>query len=319
MFLKINLRPVSLAMSALVLISSFFWGIFFPDYMNNTEKVTEIPGLNEGFVPQGSTKFEDEDIYVICGYTESADASRIYLIGHDETRVIFLNKQNGEVYSGHAGGITVSGDYVYISNAHKLFVLDKKELLNAGDKETLSFTGSVDVPCNSSFCSCDGNRIYVGEYHAKDYETDESHTMKTPDGSEYQALVFGYDVNADEPFGIASSPSVAYSVCDKVQGFAVTPDSKAVLSVSGGMITSKLKKYDINGESDYEFVLNGQSIPLYYLDSFRFEKEMTIPRMSEDLECCNGKILVAFEAGSSKFISRFVPFCEKHQVLINVD
>jgi hypothetical protein len=197
--------------------------------------------------------------------------------------------------------------------------MKKSDITGAKDGDKVKFIGSVPVPVNSSFCSCDGKTLYVGEYHADGYDTDDSHILETPDGSKYEALVFGYAINPDLEFGIdMSAPVSAWSVCDKVQGFAVTPEGRAVCSVSGGTLTSKLRIYDMSGSSEGEFELDGQKIPLYYLDSKRASGEMTIPRMSEDLECVDGKILVAFEAGAKKFVSGILPFAEKRAVLISV-
>ncbi|MBR0112596.1 MAG: hypothetical protein IJM02_02515 [Clostridia bacterium] len=301
------------------ILTAFIWGIFYPDYAAHSEKVTDIPGLSEGFVPQGSTYLDEEDTYLICGYMDDDTSSRIYAIKDGETRKIILQRQDGSVYAGHAGGITCAGDYIYISNAEKLFILKRSDVTSTQDGGTVAFTGSVPVPCRSSFCSCDGDTLYVGEYHADGYETDESHIIKTPDGSEYQALVFGYRITPDAEFGIdMSAPCAAWSVCDEVQGFAVLPGGRAVLSTSAGFKNSKLKVYDATGESEGEFDLDGVKVPLFYLDSGRFEKEMTIPRMSEDLECVNGKILVGFEAGAKKFAYGIVPFSEKKSVLVEL-
>ena len=315
-----TLKKITSFAAALSLISSFIWGIFYPDYKKNSEIIADIPGLSEGFVPQGSTCFEDENTFVICGYMDDEESpSRVYTVKDGEVKKIILRRQDGSVYAGHAGGITCAGEYVYVSNAEKLFVLRKSDVTGANDGDTVSFIGSVPVPCRSSFCSCDGSILYVGEYHADGYETDESHILKTPDGSEYHALVFGYSINPDEEFGIdMSAPVATWSVCDMVQGFAATPDGRAALSISGGAANSKLKVYDIKGEKDGEFELDGVKIPLFYLDSGRFSREMIIPRMSEDLECVNGRILAGFEAGAKKFFFGIAPFSEKHIVLIEI-
>ncbi len=317
---RANLRKGISVAAAIAVISSFIWGIFYPDYTKHSAKIAEIPGLSEGFVPQGSTYLEDEDTFVLCGYMDDeVSSSRIYTIHDGDVRKILLENRDGSVYAGHAGGITCAGDFVYISNAEKLFILKKSDVTAAKDGDKVSFAGSVSVPCRSSFCSSDGKMLYVGEYHADGYETHESHIIKTPDGSEYQALVFGYATDPDAEFGIdTDSPAAAWSVCDKVQGFAVTPDGRAVLSISGGAMSSKLKAYDTAGEADSKYELDGKDIPLYYLDSSRFNTEMTIPRMSEDLECVYGRILVGFEAGAKKFFFGIAPFTEKHIVLIEI-
>ena len=45
---------------------------------------------------------------------------------------------------------------------------------------------------------------------------------------------------------------------------------------------------------------------------------MTIPRMSEDIEFVDGKILIAYEAAAKKFVSGILPFSEKRMMLVSV-
>ena len=317
---KTNTAPLAVFAAVITFISSFFWGIFYPEYSKKAEPVTDIPGLDTAFVPQGSTYFADEDMFVFCGYMSDDTPSRIYTVSEDEVRMITLRREDGSEYGGHAGGITCAGEFVYISNASKLFIMKKDDVLNAKDGDTVTFIGSVPVPCNSSFCSCDGKTLYVGEYHADGYETDETHAITTPDGSRYQALIFGYAISPESEYGLNMfAPVAAWSVCDKVQGFAVTPEGKGVCSISAGASNSEFRFYDMSGKADGEFEINGVKIPLFYLDSGREAGKMTLPRMSEDLECVDGRILVAFEAGAKKFPSRLLPFTEKRAMLVEVN
>ena len=202
---KTGAAPLAAITAVIVFLSSFFWGLFYPDYMKNAETAADIPGLDEAFVPQGSTYFADEETYVFCGYMSDDTPSRIYTVRGEDVKKIILEREDGSEYKGHAGGITCAGEFVYISNASKLFIMKKSDITQADDGGTVRFIGSVPVPCNSSFCSCDGKTLYVGEYHADGYETDESHRLKNPDGSEYQALVFGYAIDSDSEFGIRNS------------------------------------------------------------------------------------------------------------------
>ena len=307
------------AAAAVIIVCIMLKVFMYFDYDRAAAKICRTPGLDTEFVPQGSGRLAYENTYLFCGYMDNGEPSRIFLVKDGNVKTVKLQNTDGSDYDGHAGGITCAGEYVYISNAAQIFVINKSDLLAAGDGGTVRFAGSVEVPCRSSFCSCDGNMLYVGEYHAKGYETDGSHMLGTPDGQQYYALVFAYRISPSGTFGLdSSSPAAAYSICDKIQGFAVTPDGRAVLSQSAEVMKSFLKIYDIKGEADGEFSSNGKSIPLYYLDSGRFIKDLKMPRMSEDIECVDGKILVSFEAGASKFYGNLLPFAEKHSVLVDI-
>ena len=309
-----------LSFAAVVVLICVLLKVFmYFGYNRASTKICVTPGLDTKFVPQGSSRLADENIYLFCGYMDDNEPSRIFLVENGNVKLVKLRNTDGSDYDGHAGGITCAGEYVYISNAGQIFVINKSDLLNAKDGDTVRFAGSVEVPCRSSFCSCDGNMLYVGEYHAKGYDTDGSHMLGTPDGRQYYALVFAYKINPTAAYGLDSShPVAAYSICDKIQGFAVTPDGRAVLSQSAGFMNSYLKIYDINGEADGEFSDAGRTIPLYFLDSKRFVKDLKMPRMSEDIECVDGRILLSFEAGAEKFGKGILPFTEKHSVLIDI-
>ena len=196
------LRVLGIVLAAAVVVIGVWHllgPVIYPDFYKNMEKVQTIPDLAEGFVPQGVTRIGDDGPLLICGYMSGKSASRVYVCGQDGIiRKILLTYADGKTYTGHAGGLTAAGDYVYISNASKLFVLDTKALLAAPDGSSLAFLGSFEVPCRSSFCSSDGENIYVGEYHAPGYDTRESHRVKTADGESYQAIVFAYPFNASE-------------------------------------------------------------------------------------------------------------------------
>ncbi|MBQ7688280.1 MAG: hypothetical protein IJT27_03570 [Clostridia bacterium] len=291
-----------------------FWGtagrLAYPAFYKNAEKVADIPGLADGFVPQGTTYDAETASVLVCGYMEDESASRLYVIpAAGEVRMLALAKTDGSVYTGHAGGVTVAGSRVLISNASTLFMLDLAAVREASDGDELRFTGGVRVPCNASFCSCDGERIYVGEFHGEGYETAETHAVTLSNGETYQALVFAYALNeaffTDEE---TPAPEAAYAVCDHVQGFACLPDGKAALSCSYGLKSASLRFYDASGESDGVYSGEGYDVPLYILDGARELKTLRLPHMSEDLEYTAKGLLIAFESAANKYGRGFSPF-----------
>ena len=292
----------------------------FPDYFSARTAVAELPGLEEGFVPQGVTYLPEEEVYLLCGYMDDETASRLYVLKDGAYTALSLRHADGSVYNGHAGGITSAGDYVYVSNNKRLYVLEKQSVLSANSGDALLFIGSVSVPCRASFCSSDGERVYVGEYHKEEnYPTDPSHKLTAPDGSLFQALVFGYTVSSEAPFGLLSdAPAVAYSMYDEIQGFALLPDGTAALSCSDSSTSSGLHLYNCAGEPDGYFTLNGAEIPLYYLTDARAVEKVKIPRMSEDIEFRGGDIIIVFESGAARFTPNG-SYIEKEIVRLNVD
>lgn len=270
------------------------------------ERIGTYRGLNEGFVPQGMTRDDESGAYLVCGYMDRSKPSRIFVFSPDgEGTCVLLQNVDGTPYEGHAGGMTAAGDYVYISNAHKLFVLNKADVQAAQDGDTLAFRAAVDVPCNASFCSSDGRYVYVGEYHAKGYETDPAHAMAF-DGDAFAAMVFAYPIAADgvlEPYPV---PEKVFVTPDAVQGFAADGD-RVFLSRSAGFHASSVESYTVAGAPDGSYSQDGNDLPYYVLGKARLTGAVAAPHMSEDLDVRGGALLVGFEAGARKFWLGLVP------------
>lgn len=273
--------------------------ILHPVFYRVSERVQKIPGAAEGFVPQGVTAIPDGRI-LVSAY--SSGPSRIYILdGNGGTSYISLATEDGFPYKGHAGGITASGDYIYISNSSRIFVLSLSDLLSSVSGDTVSFVSSFPVPCRASFCSSDGEYLYVGEYHAPGYSTEESHSISSSDGI-HKAMVFAYRLSGGKA---ETEPSFAFSVRDKVQGFALF-DSKVALSCSSGLNPSLIAIYDAS-VFDGVYSIEGRDIPLMVLDSTKLIASFSAPHMSEDLEYRDDRLLVAFEAGSKPYGLGLIP------------
>lgn len=306
---------VVLSLMAIYIFLLLFLGhILYPEFYKASHKVESIPGLSEDFVPQGVT-FTDDGTLLVCGYSSTDKPSRIYRLKSDECSVIYLENEDGTTYKGHAGGITSTGDYVYISNASKIFILRTDDVLSSVDGASLSFIDHFSVPCRSSFCSSDGAFLYCGEYYAPGYDTDDSHRIETRDGKTYQAITFVYPLNKDGK--AETEPVLAFSTTDKVQGFAFF-SGKVALSISSGLKESTILFYDGSGV-DSTFSYYGVDIPLIILDSSRLIKKLNAPHMSEDLEYRDGNLYVAFEAGAKKYGFMFIPSSERNIRSMDID
>lgn len=292
---------VLLAILLLYLCACLCWGpLRYRTFFGAAERIGTYQGLAEGFVPQGMTQDAESGAYLVCGYMDRDEPSRIYVFapGGDVT-CIHLQNTDGSPYEGHAGGMTAAGDYVYISNAHKLFTLRKADVLAAKDGDTLAFRAAVDVPCNASFCSSDDGYVYVGEYHAKGYETDASHAL-TYDGESFAAFVFAYPVSAAGALAVDAAPTHAFVIPDAVQGFALH-NGRAFLSRSAGFHPSSLEAYAAEGDPDGSWSdAAGRELPYYVLGKARLVGAVSAPHMSEDLEMRGGRLLVGYEAGARK-------------------
>ena len=295
--------------------------VFYSGFYKISEKQVTIPGLSEGFVPQGVSRVEDQGLTVICGYMPGEENSRLYFIDEntDKAVLVKLLREDGSAYTGHAGGLTVQGDRIYLSNNRKIFVMSTDEALKVKDGDTLKFEGFFDVQCRSSFCSSDKDFLYVGEYFAEGYETEEGHRVESLDG-DHNALVFAYEFG-EGPFGIRDEtlPNFCLSTRDEVQGFAVGSNGHAFLSCSASLHDSHIYEYDLSKATVSSYDFNGSSIPMYVLDKRSLVSDTRLPHMSEDLEIMSdGRMLINFEAGAKKFGRGLLPFTVKSVMAMDV-
>jgi hypothetical protein len=295
--------------------------IFYGEFYKNAEKSVKIPGLNEAFVPQGFAFSETLGSYLVCGYMSNSEQSRIYIVDGDGSyKEIRLKNQDGSNYTGHAGGISCNGNDVYISNNKKIYYLTIETLKKAQDLESVAFVGSFDVPCRSSFTFCNNEMLYVGEFYTDGYSTDPNHKLQSADG-EHNAFLFGYKLDSKGTFGVSNiqMPDVVYSICDKVQGAAMTNDGKAVLSTSYGLANSNLKIYDCSKATRLDYKYNDGFVPLYILDSSCMEKTVTMPWGSEDIDVYNDQIVIGFEFAAKKFGGGLLPFAIENIMLYRLE
>ena len=273
-------------------------------------------GAADGFVPQGMTQDETSGAYLVSGFMSKKLPSRLYVYPPGEDpRCIYLRLPDGADYEGHAGGVTAVGDYVYISNAHKLFVLKTADVLAAKDGDTLAFRSFVEVPCNASFCSSDGQHVYVGEYHAKGYETDAAHALSFED-EDFAALVFAYPVSPDGSLAADAAPDRVFATPDKVQGFAADGE-RVFLSRSGAFYPSSVEVYSACGAADTVFSYAGKELPCCVLGKTRLVHSLPAPHMSEDVELRGGILLLGFESCARQSWGGLLPATMRHFVALD--
>ena len=261
----------------------------YSDYYSYRDVVCKNPGLNDGFVHQGICVDDESGRIVISGYMADHTASRLYVTDVDDNSYyVSINKDN-EAFTGHFGGVAISGDTVYIATDDAMHLVSREELLNAENGDTLNVQKSIPTNNQASYIYTDDNYLYIGEFHdGNQYVTE--HPYETPDGL-YHAIITRYKLED------LTKPDKIYSVRNKVQG-VLFAEGKIVLSTSYGLADSV---YYIYNEADCvksEHTLDGA--PVYYVNNL--EKEFTGPAMAEGLDLYNGKAITMSESASDKYI-----------------
>lgn len=291
-----------------VFLMVWYLGDEYPDFEDNFTEEFEIPGLDEGFIPQGMGSHKsDSKYFFISGYMNDGSASRIYVVQDGESVgyvTIVMDGDEGQYYyDGHACGVASDGSRLWLVGESTVYVMSYSDVVAAAaENGSVELTASYDANCAADFCYYDGSYLYVGEfYRAGNYETDESHRLTTPAGDENTALILRYGTSS-------STPGRAYSITGLVQGMAIIEDGGVIaLSTSYGLSNSHILIYDLESAESTSnrtsITLEGMSSPIYvyYLDSDYLLEDYEIPSMSEGMCTVGDRVYVLFESAGKKY------------------
>lgn len=273
--------------------------IVYSDYVQNKEIECKIPGLSDGYVPQGLCYVDGKDAHILSGYNEEYLA--LYVVRDDGYAEIISVDDNGNRTESHGGGVACEGNFVYVANNTTVLVYDLSAFLDAKDKDEISPIEELDLPVQAACVYTDGEHIYFSEFHDGNvYVADPSHTYVTPAGDENHAFTVAYKLD-DEGYFNNAEPEFIISVKDKVQGFMKYGDKYAV-STSWGLSSSHLTFYKGLKDSGKMVAVNEKEVPLYYLDSSNMTKDVLMPAFSEDLDVVDGRVIVGFESACNKYV-----------------
>ena len=283
-------------------------------YYHASEKAFVIPGLNEDFVPQGFHYDEENGYFLVSGYSSVKDMpSAVYILNAEDGELVgkaLLHKENGDVFTGHSGGIARNGDYIYIAggSGRCLYIYSYSDLLSAGNGGAVNRLGKFSLKYSdedyqgTSFVTVTGDRLIVGEYRTEtDYSYPDSHKVTTSAGDEHGGLAMEFALDPNGPYGISINPTRVFSIRDYVQGIWAE-DGKIYLSTSHGLSHSLIYVYNESEMTDEGTIkIIGRNLPLYSLDSASLEATYKIAPMSEELFMKDGKLYIMCESACSKY------------------
>lgn len=298
--MKILKKVGKITLIILAVILALFLAVFggfnalkfaiYSDYYGMRTNICKNPGLKDGFVCQGICASEQDGKFIVSGYMANESPSRLYVTDLNNNSYYVCLQSGGEYYYGHAGGVSVHGDSVYISGENKIYILSLTDLLDANNGDNVQIQNEIAVNNSASFIYASEQYLYVGEFHnGGKYVTE--HPFDTPEGKNY-AIVSRYD------FSDLSTPNKIYSIRNKVQGICFTPSGKVVMSTSYGLSSSVYYVYNQLDEVSLGCTLDGA--PVYAFS--KVEKQFSGPAMAEGLDYYDGKIITLTESASNKYI-----------------
>ena len=201
----------------LVLLGGRIWfRLPVKEYYGASEAAFAIPGLADGFVPQGLAFDEESGAYLVGGYmTGKGKASPVYVVDAKTGELkahASLTNADGTPFTGHAGGLSVWGCNVYVAGNGCLHLFDRDEILAAGDGAEVQCLGQIAVPLAAEDTlgvswvdiQTEGDEalLTVGEFYKNpEYKTPESRKFSAPSGERLQALAVTYRL-PDAPEGL---------------------------------------------------------------------------------------------------------------------
>ena len=286
---------------ALLLIIKVGEKIVYFDFYSNAQREFKIPGLSDGFVPQGLDYDADSSKYLTCGYSTKG-ASCVYIVDEKGGGAVKCELKNadGTDYTGHTGGIAHSGDYVYITAEDGLDVFRYSDIMSGG---SAAVTGTFKTGIDPAYCHIEDGCIYIGSFYREgNYETPARERITTPSGDENTSLIEVYELDASAEYGIITDAVCGYSAPGLVQGMCFDENGRMVLSTSYGFASSHLYVYDCTAEPSGEIEINGSVTNLFYLDSGSLVETVKAPPMSEEIILRDGRIIIMTESASNKYV-----------------
>ena len=293
---------VVLSVLLLYLLLNAVFNVMYYEFYTNAESHGKIYGISDGFVQQGLDVLEDGR-FIASGYMKKDGPSRIYISEGKKSTYTELFNNDGSDYTAHAGGVTHSGDYVYIagSNGFDAFLLS--DVLD-GNGATL--VGTVESLNDPAWCTTWNGYIFAGSFADPDidkYPPEESETMTTPAGDVNVSLITVFKLDPDAELGIDPVPVAAISSANKIQGACFTEEGNIILSTSYGLASSVFYFHSVtNTDSQCTIEIGGNTLPLWYLDSDSLTKELKAPPMAEEIIIHEGRMYIMNESASAKYI-----------------
>ncbi|MEF2246779.1 MULTISPECIES: hypothetical protein [unclassified Paenibacillus] len=273
-----------------------------------------IPGLELDLVPQGLDYIKEKDWFIVSHYRAAGGASVLSLLDADSgdmVKYFHLNKEDGSVYAGHAGGVAVSKQHAWVSSDKHLYQIKLEDIYNGDSNAKLKFSDRIETDTRASFNAYADGVLWVGEFaHGLDYPTNIEHRLMNRAGEEYNAWIMGYKLDEETDTlpqerldQRPARPDYILSVADRMQGVELLED-QIILSQSFGRNNSSELHFHENVllEKPHQHVtIDGVEVPVWFLDKENMIQKLEGPPMSESAIVKDQTLYVLFESAADNY------------------
>ena len=276
-----------------------------------------IPGLFEGIIPQGICYIGEMDAYAISGYYEDGLFPSMLMLVDAETgkftKAFPLQNVDGKAYSGHAGGLTASEDYIYITSESTCYICEIDSLKDLKNGEALQFESNFRLNTFGSFACYDNGVLWTGDFIEGSEKGRESSRKITTLGSgeTFYAYCEGYilkdgipDVKKVNSETNGYIPDYLLAIPEQVQGMSFTLSGKIIFSTSyGRKNNSKIYIYDdvLLTERVGTYKIEEAEIDILACSSDLLKETIIAPPMAEGITQGEKGQYIIFEAGAEKY------------------
>lgn len=294
------------------------WNPHYDRFLNVKEDGAIVPGLAQGLVPQSLAYIPDQDWFIISGHRDDLSSLVTVIDATTEQHVKSVQFQNtsGSIYHGHAGGVAVSENHLWISSGGRLHFADLEEFINAEHGDTVPFLGYLNVDTRASFVTVHDGIIWVGDFGmstSTSYETAEHHHFENRNGENHVAWAAGYPLDPDTDLIPETTPlneegeyipKLVLSIGDQIQGILFYEDYIILSESFGRNNPSNLMIYTnpLDEDPHKTIEINDTSVPLWFLDKLNHHDTWGLTPMVEETAVKDNKIFIVYESGAEKFL-----------------
>lgn len=289
----------------------------YKGFFNDFKADFTIPGLFEGIIPQGICYINELEAFAISGYYEDGlYPSMIMLVDAQSgkfTKAFPLQNIDGDNYYGHAGGLTASEDYIYITSENTCYICEIDSLKGLKNGEKLQFESNFKLNTFGSFACYNNGVLWTGDFIESSDKGRESARKITTLGSgeTFYAYCEGYilkgglpDVKKINSETTGYIPDYLLAIPEQVQGMSFTLSGKMVFSTSYGRKNfSKIYIYDdvLLTERVGTYKIDETEIDLQACSSDLLKESIIAPPMAEGITQGENGQYIIFESGAEKY------------------
>ncbi len=289
----------------------------FKSFFKNFKADFTIPGLFEGIIPQGICYIGELDAFAISGYYEDGlFPSMLMLVDRNSgnfTKAFPLQNVDGKDYSGHAGGLTASEDYIYITSESTCYICEIDSLKELENGEALQFESNFKLNSFGSFACFNDGILWTGDFIESSEKGRESSRKITTlnSGETFYAYCEGYilkdglpDIKRINSETNGYIPDYLLAIPEQIQGMSFTPSGKIIFSTSyGRKNNSKIYVYDdvLLTEKIGTYKIEETEIDLLACSSDLLKETIIAPPMAEGIIQTEKGQYIIFESGATKY------------------